>query len=127
MSAARTSGRLRYVRAGHDIPLLIETGGGERELAEGILFLGMLPDCPVEVAEEKLAPGELLCIYTDGLTEAEGAGQEQYGTERLKALLKTQRGEDAESIGRALLDSVADFSGGAPRGDDMTLIVLRRN
>ncbi len=121
----KSSHRLRYVRAGHDEPILVHADGSVTVLKAGSIFLGLMPDTPYEAASVQLMPGDLLCLYTDGVTEARSPADEEFGVERLTAVLCERRIESAAAIGRAVLDAVEGFSGLANHADDLTLVLLK--
>ncbi|MBK7405338.1 MAG: PP2C family protein-serine/threonine phosphatase [Phycisphaerales bacterium] len=124
------SRRLRYARAGHNPPRLVR-GGRVLSLEEaGALPLGIVDGPPHEESVVRLVPGDLLLLYTDGITEAmapadPGGSRELFGVERLDALLvgcgECSTGECVERI----LAEVGRFSGGSARADDQTLIAIR--
>ena len=91
----------------------------------GGLPLGMFPGLPCPVEEITLAPGDVLCLYTDGVTEARDAKGEEFGIERVEQALRTHRKETAAEIGTAVRRAVEGFSGLTTQADDMTLLVLR--
>ncbi len=74
----------------------------------------------------KIEAGETLVLYTDGLTEANNANGDFYGEEALQAAIQSCLQSPAEEICAEILRAVAAFEGGAPRADDITLMVLRR-
>jgi len=120
-----TRGRLCYVNGGHPPPLL---GGNARPAAPipvppGIL-LGVQEEAEFPVAELTLVPGDVLTLYTDGITEAENAHGEQFSDPRLRELLATSPREDASARVRQLRNAVHTFTAGAPQSDDITLLVL---
>ena len=124
---ART-GALEYCSAGHEPPFLLPRAGRPlSRLTEG----GGPPLCAVDgfdysAASQQLEPGDVLCLITDGITEAARADGELYGRPRLEALLT---GLDAErtagEIGDAIRHDVAAFTGDAEASDDMAVLVLR--
>jgi len=116
---------LRYVRAGHDEPFIVSTEGKVRKLQEGGLFLGMVPGVVYETQTTQLRPGDVLCLYTDGITEACNAADEEFGVDRLIDVVVGSRDHSASAIGEAILASVERFSGTDQRMDDMTLIIVR--
>ncbi len=121
------TGRLRYTVAGHNPPLLISADDGAiSELRTPGIALGVLEQIQLEEAEVTMAPGDLLVCYTDGVTEAIDEAQFEFGTERLRALLRQQRHAPAEVVLQALLDAVARHARGQPPFDDVTLVVIRR-
>jgi serine phosphatase RsbU (regulator of sigma subunit) len=125
---ART-GELEYCCAGHEPPLLLPRGGRPlQRLVEG----GGPPLCAVDgfpytPATRRLEPGDTLCLITDGITEAAGAGGELYGRERLEALLGrlAADGASAAEVGEAIRRDVAAFTGGTEPSDDIAVLVLR--
>jgi sigma-B regulation protein RsbU (phosphoserine phosphatase) len=117
--------RLRFARAGHDLPTLVSADGSVQRLEAGGLFLGMFPDVPCPVEEITLSPGDVLCLYTDGVTEARDTKGEEFGIERLERTLRVHGQETASEIGTAVRRAVEGFSGLSTQADDMTLLVLR--
>jgi sigma-B regulation protein RsbU (phosphoserine phosphatase) len=127
----RRTGRAVLARAGHDAPLVYRAHNGEAEtmspkgMAVGIdsggVFDRICTDHPFV-----LEPGDLLLLYTDGLTEALDTAGAEYGVERLRQELRgVAPGGTSETL-RHLADSVMAFSGDQPQNDDITLIALRK-
>jgi len=120
-------GTLRWARAGHDPAVLYdpETDAFEELLGPG-LPLGVLPDY---VYEEQscpgLVPGQVLALGTDGIWEARSPSGEMYGKERFRQALRRSAGLPAGEILAAAHKDVADFQAGAPRDDDITLVVIK--
>ena len=73
-----------------------------------------------------LAPGDLLCFYSDGITECESAADEEYGERRLIDFLAARRDEPLDQVIAGLDRETRDFSENRPQGDDQTVILLRR-
>jgi len=73
-----------------------------------------------------LGHGDLLCVYTDGVTEAVNESDEEFGLDRLSALVTRQAGQPAAQICEAVLLAVSDFARGMPQYDDQTLLITRR-
>ena len=73
----------------------------------------------------KLSPGDLVALYTDGVTEARNAAGELFGVERLCSLLRGVRALSPEAVLETVLAEVADFRGGLPPADDLTLLLVR--
>jgi len=121
----KTTHLLRYVRPGHDAPILVRSDGVTQMLDEGGLVLGFAPDSAYDVAEEQLRPGDVLCLYTDGVTEARSPKDEEFQTERLAEVLVSNRGQSAGGIGEAILQSVRSFSESIRQADDVTLVILK--
>jgi sigma-B regulation protein RsbU (phosphoserine phosphatase) len=122
------SGRLTYLNAGHNPALLLRHSAAADlvELGASGLPIGVLAGSRFLAREVTLEPGDLLCIYSDGITEAESAANEEFGTERLLALLREHRDRPLAEVLEAVQSSTGSFSAGLPQGDDQTLVLLRR-
>ncbi|MBN2171759.1 MAG: SpoIIE family protein phosphatase [Candidatus Krumholzibacteriota bacterium] len=120
------AGRLRFVNAGHNPPLLLRAGGEAETLTSGGLILGVVPDIEYEVGEAVLDSGDLLLVISDGVTEAEAAGEEQFGDARLLEWLRPRRGEPPAVLVEALIDAVHAHTHPAKPGDDITVMAIRR-
>jgi serine phosphatase RsbU (regulator of sigma subunit) len=119
------TGLFRYVRAGHDYPLWVR-GDGQTEFLGGRgRFLGMWPDPPIEEAQITLAPGDVLVIYSDGITDMANMDGESFGKERLASVVKNARIYDAERIAQQIYNVVAQHRGPAEAFDDFTLLTVR--
>ncbi len=121
----KQTGRLRYVRAGHDLPLIISRDGSVQRLSEGDVFLGLYPHVEYHAATIDLSPGDTLCLYTDGVTEAADPRGEMFDEERLVQVLVRHRAEPAATIGRSILEAVSAHSGLLRQTDDATLVILK--
>lgn len=122
------SHRFRYVNAGHNPPILLRQGKPVRELTEGGLILGVLEDAAYAPGETGLEPGDVLVMFSDGVTEAWGTGGAEYGTGRLLETLTACHEGNATAAGirDCILASVRRHAGPKGPGDDLTLLVLRR-
>lgn len=116
-----------YVNAGHNPPLFLPRQGPARPLDSTGLCLGMFPDQPYEERTIAFAPGDLLCLYTDGIVESRKDEKEEYGDNRLAERLRELGGLPAGAVRDKIFDDVFDFSGCTEAGDDMTLVVIKRN
>jgi sigma-B regulation protein RsbU (phosphoserine phosphatase) len=117
---------LSYVNAGHCPPLLVHgngTGVDISSLHEGGPVLGVLPDARYEHARVDVSSGDILVMYSDGLVEAANSRGEEYGEDRLRQVLATVTGSSADAVRRAILDSLAAFSGASELRDDLTIVV----
>ncbi len=119
------SGRVRLLNAGHNPPFVLKTGGIE-SLAAASLPLGMMPNSHCIEESLRLDPGEMLVAYSDGLTEAHNAQDEEFGEGRLKAVIHDLRGLSPERAGMRILGAVNAFLGAERPHDDLSLIVLLR-
>ncbi len=120
------SGRLCWTNAGHNPALLLRAGGGHEELGATGLPLGLLPEAEYQREERTLGPGDLLVVYTDGVTEAANPAGEEYGLERLLELSRTHAAHGVAALAAALMADLEAFADGALFGDDRTFLLVRR-
>jgi sigma-B regulation protein RsbU (phosphoserine phosphatase) len=118
------SRRLHFVNCGHNPPILLGRDGRVERLAATACVLGMFPVWECAVEEVVLATGDLLALYTDGITEATNEKGDEFGEERLIAALSECRNRPAEEILETVVHLVREF-GGDDQADDLTLIVAR--
>jgi phosphoserine phosphatase RsbU/P len=121
------SGRLVYANAGHNPPILLRADGTVEWLREGGLILGFLPDPPFASGETTLARGDLLVLYTDGVTEGADAAHQQFGEERLVASVRTAGATSSGELARRIVREVRAFEGASGAADDITVLVARRS
>jgi phosphoserine phosphatase RsbU/P len=121
------TGALRYVNAGHNPPLLVRADGSTRTLDEGGMVLGMFDSVPYAEGGAQLDPGDLLLVYSDGVTEAWDPADEEFGPERLVRIAIDHRHASAASVHERVLQAVDAHVGPGKATDDRTLIVLRRD
>ncbi len=122
--AVDSGGLLRWVNAGQLPPWLVRPGGELESLPATGTPLGMLEDAAYEALETRLAPGDKLVIYTDGLPEAQNLEGEYFGLKRLQQTLREHTGEPCQQLHGALMAAVESFTGGAPQSDDITVAVI---
>jgi sigma-B regulation protein RsbU (phosphoserine phosphatase) len=116
-----------YVNAGHNPPLLVRGAPPYvRALEEGrCIALGVVRDVNITSAELLLEPGDLIVMYTDGVTEAFNPQDEEFGEERLMEYLQKHRNDPVQEIIDGLIDEVRRFCGSRPQSDDITMVILR--
>ncbi len=118
------TGAFTYARAGHEAPLLGRDGNVE-PLPEGdALPLGIAPEPPLDEQTVTLGRGDLLVLYTDGVTDARNTQGLRFGTARLKAALSVQNHTPAETVCADLLEAIAAHQGTAAQHDDITLVTM---
>lgn len=118
---------LTYVNAGHNPPLLARLDGTVEKLEGTGVILGILPVASYQESKCRLEPGEVVVLFSDGVTEATRPGvDEEFGEERLAKALTELRGAPAQSIIEAINQQVYQFTEGAPPADDITLVVAKR-
>jgi sigma-B regulation protein RsbU (phosphoserine phosphatase) len=121
------SGRLTYVNAGHTPALLQRRDGSFERLLGGGVALGMFEGSTYEAHETTLAPGDLLVIYSDGITEAESPAGQPFEEAGLEAVLREADPEDPRAIGRTVLAAVERHAQDFKLADDLTVLLLRRH
>ena len=120
------TGELLYVNAGHNHPLLLHTSGEIEALKAGGPMLGAFPRLGFESGAARLAPGDTLLIYSDGLSEAGAShGDDMFGEERIEALLRQLAGESPEAIVAGMMAAARDFCAPLAPDDDLTVLVAR--
>jgi len=117
---------LTYVNAGHNPPLHLDGRGLVRRLESTGLCLGMLGSQTYEERTVPFAPGDILCLYTDGIVEGRTKDKELFGEERLADALRAGSALPAGAIMERVYEAAFDFTGCAEAGDDMTLVVVKR-
>jgi len=122
----RDRGELRYVNAGHNPPLLVGPAGGPRRLDSTGFCLGMFPSVSFETGTVPIEPGQILCLFTDGIVESRNAGKEEFGDDRLAERLRESAGLRARDIMEKVYEDTFAFSACAEPGDDMTLVIVKR-
>jgi len=120
------SGRLRYASAGHEPALLMRASGDEEWLEPTGMPVGILDDATFGDRETVVGAGDLLVLYSDGLSEAVNADDEEFGRSRLAEVCRRHRECGAEALARAVEAATDGFVGGVPYGDDRTIVIVRR-
>ena len=117
--------KLRYIRAGHEIPFIISKDGTIRKLEEGGLALGMFGDAEYKISEVLLYKDDFLFTYTDGITEARNEEDEEFGEERLIDTIKELRDWNARAMSEEVISRICDFTGRERQADDVTFIAMK--
>ncbi|MCX6601407.1 MAG: SpoIIE family protein phosphatase [bacterium] len=116
---------LRYVNAGHNFPILIRRAGRDQMLDEGGLILGPFPDATYEQGCVRLAPGDALLLYTDGVSEAMNESGDELGEELVRDVLRAHADETPGEIIAQVMSLVDLHQGGRSPEDDQTLLAVR--
>jgi serine phosphatase RsbU (regulator of sigma subunit)/pSer/pThr/pTyr-binding forkhead associated (FHA) protein len=119
-------GRLSYVNAAHCPPIIVRASGELSTLEATGMPVGLMEPAEFGVAEERLAPGDKIVIYTDGVTEAQNAAGEFFGKKRLREIVTARAGGSCQAVHDAIQEAVTEFTEGAPQSDDITLVVLEK-
>ena len=119
------SGMLSYANGGHNPPIVVHADGSSTVLPQtNGIALGIMPDIKYEQNSVTLSPGDALVLYTDGVTEAMNAQNEEFEMERLCAVLSEHCSCDVREINQAVFQAVQVFAGDMPQFDDMTCMTL---
>ena len=118
-----STGQLRYCNAGHDHPVLVRDTVEELPALANVP-VGVFDDVQYQAQEAKVAPGSILFLYTDGVTEAKDVDRQQYGRNRLLETL-TACSRQPDALIREIEDSVRAFAGAAEQSDDITMLAVR--
>ncbi len=120
-----TSHLLSYVNAGHNPPLVYNTLSGEQAwLKPSDMVVGLMPGRPFTAQERRLSEGDVLVIYSDGITEAFDPSHQLFGQERLVEAIHSPNLASAGQFLQAIEAAVTAFAASAPQSDDITLLVL---
>ena len=122
---ASESSEVRYLNAGHN-PALLVRGATIESLPASSLPLGMLPGTAYAEGSARLQRGDVLVLYSDGISEATNAAGEEYGLDRLTAAVTRAAGLSAESAAKHILESALGFVDGEKPHDDQSILILRR-
>ena len=120
------TGEVCYSNGGHNPPLLIRRGKGVEFLTGGGgTIVGISREIEYTRAMLRLEPGDTICMYTDGVTEAFNEDREQFSEERLEKEVASRRGDSIKGLVKGILETIRSFAGGAPQSDDITIMALR--
>ena len=120
------TGEICYSNAGHNPPLVIRRGKNpEFFRGDGGCVLGAFEDAPIKKGKIKFQPGDVLYMYTDGVTEAMNSEKEQFSDERLERRLTAHKCDPIKGMVEGTLRGVEAFSRGEPQADDITILVLK--
>jgi len=121
------TGNVEYTNAGHNPPLVVRAKGGFETLGgAGGMILGILPMAQYQEANVVLDPGDILVLFSDGVTEAVDPQDHDFGEERLANLVGLMRDRPSAEIVEAVHRAVHAFTQGAPAADDITVVIARR-
>jgi len=119
------SKKIIYTNAGHNAPILLRKNGEIVRLQTGGIVIGFLQNFEYRQEELNFTPGDILLLYTDGITETMNARNEEFGEERLIATLKANKDKNVYDIRKAIIQEVQKFSARKAQDDDMTLLVCK--
>lgn len=117
---------ITFCNAGHDFPILLSKHKAPVRLQTGGVVLGVVENYKFEQEKVAFEPGDLLVIYSDGITEAMNSDETEFGEERLNELIASYRNDSAAALIERTFDTVKEHTGDYPQSDDMTMVVVRR-
>jgi sigma-B regulation protein RsbU (phosphoserine phosphatase) len=123
-AALARDGRLTCCNAGHNPPILV-SGSTVRRLETGGLICGLFEQATYQEETIQLQPGDMLLIFSDGISEAMNAAGDEFGDDRILSCLQQHARADVGEVLECLVQTVATFASGTIQGDDMTAVVLR--
>lgn len=123
------NGLVLYANAGHNSPFVFHAAEGRVEVLEPTgQVMGPFPDEKYVVENTYLQPGDILVMYTDGISEArDSTGNTEYGEERISEYIRRNASRSAEEICKGILDDALKFARGSEESDDKTIVVVKRN
>ncbi len=120
------TGKGRYISAGHNTAWLFRSRTGDlQDLPSGGLPLGMLPRTSYQAASVEITPGDILVVYSDGLTDAENPKGEEWGEQRVRELICATAPRGADALERELLAALNRFTLGSEQTDDITFLLIQ--
>jgi sigma-B regulation protein RsbU (phosphoserine phosphatase) len=127
LAEVHPTGTVLYCNAGHPPALLMTTDGSVEQLSMGGMILGPMPSAQYRIGVAEIKPGELLIMYSDGITEAHPPDSgEEYGLDRLIHVVRAARHLDPVAIIDKVFTDVSTYSGVNPPADDQTVVVVGR-
>src|SRR6266550_502740 len=120
------SGAVSFLNAGHNPPLIVHAAGTVEQLASGGLPLGIKPDAEYREGRTQLQQGDVLCIYSDGVTEATSPTGEEFGPTRLYEVVSRNIDASAAGIRDRIESALTKFAQGTSAADDITLVIVKR-
>ncbi|HVS83631.1 MAG TPA: SpoIIE family protein phosphatase [Pyrinomonadaceae bacterium] len=121
------NGSLAFLNAGHNPPLIVHAGGTMEQLAAGGLPLGIMSNAEFREGKTRLHPGDVLVIYSDGVSESVNPNGEEFGPTRLYEVVARNLDASAAGIRDRIESALTKFCQGTPAADDITLVICKRN
>ena len=120
------TGGLAFLNAGHNPPIIVHSAGTMEQLASGGFPLGIMPDAVYKEGHTKLEAGDVLVIYSDGVSEAVSPSGEEYGANRLYETIARNLDASASGIRDRIEAALSKWAQGTPAADDITLVIVKR-
>lgn len=120
------SGSVKYINCGHNPPLIGRADGSVEQLASGGLPLGIIPTAEYESGSVSLGAGDVLVVYSDGVSEANNLNEEEFGLDRLTKVVQANLTASASGLRDKVESALSAFTGTAPANDDITLVIVKK-
>ena len=120
------SGSVKYINCGHNPPLIGRADGSVEQLASGGLPLGIIPTAEYESGSVSLGAGDVLVVYSDGVSEANNVNEEEFGLDRLTKVVQANLTASASGLRDKVESALSAFTGTAPANDDITLVIVKK-
>jgi sigma-B regulation protein RsbU (phosphoserine phosphatase) len=121
------NGAGQFISAGHNPTYLFRSATGTiEELISDAYFLGMFDFASYQTRKFHLGAGDILVVYSDGLTEAENPQGEMFGEERLLEVIRREAPSGSQAVEQGFLKAIEDFTLGVPQTDDITFVVVEK-
>ena len=117
---------ISYGNAGHNLPIIVRGDGGVERLETGDLVLGALDEISFHEDRVSIGDGDTLIVFSDGISEAINADDEEFGEERIWKLIAEHKGDSALRIVEEMIVAVGAHAGSMPQRDDVTMVVIKR-
>jgi serine phosphatase RsbU (regulator of sigma subunit) len=121
------TGACRWINCGHTDGIVVRADGSVEMLTCSGIALGLFPARTYEEQSFELREGDLLAVYSDGVTDAQNEEEHEFGTERLVEVLTRHAAEPAKEVVDRVFEAIDAFAGTAPQFDDITMLVLKRS
>jgi sigma-B regulation protein RsbU (phosphoserine phosphatase) len=120
-------GRGQFISAGHNSAYLFRSATGKiEELASDALILGLFDYASYQSRTFHLDTGDILVVYSDGLTDAQNQQEEMFGEERLLQVIRQEAPSGSHAIEQRFLNAIEEFTQGTPQTDDITFVVVEK-
>jgi sigma-B regulation protein RsbU (phosphoserine phosphatase) len=117
----------QFISAGHNPAYLFRSATGKIEvLSSGNLIMGAFASVSYQSRPFHLLPGDILVVYSDGLTEAQNQRKEMFGEERLLKIIQQEAPSGSHAVQQNFLRAIEDFTQGMPQSDDITFLIVEK-
>jgi sigma-B regulation protein RsbU (phosphoserine phosphatase) len=120
-------GNARFISAGHNPSYIFRSATGDIEVLEsGSCVIGMFDFMSYPIQRFRLGKGDILVVYSDGLTDAQNQQDEMFGSDRLLSLIRSEGRSGSQALEQAFLKAIEDFTKDTPQTDDITFVIVEK-